>query len=100
MTSKLLPPTLTGPVDIAASELDHLVFYEKPLRKFERVLLHQLKGYPRTSRSFVRSAFAWLGDRLWIKNRLVKNFGYSEVSATDVLNYVASIFARGDVKKV
>jgi len=29
-----------------------------------------------------------------IKARLIKNFGYNEVSATDVLNYVASIFAR------
>ena len=33
-----------------------------------------------------------------IKSRLIKNFGYNEVSATDVLNYVASIFARGDAK--
>jgi serine protein kinase len=33
-----------------------------------------------------------------IKSRLMKNFGYNEVSATDVLNYVASIFARGDAK--
>ena len=34
-----------------------------------------------------------------IKARLIKNFGYNEVSATDVLNYVASIFARGDAKE-
>jgi len=33
-----------------------------------------------------------------VKQRLVKNFGYNERSATDVLNYVASIFARGDSK--
>ena len=26
------------------------------------------------------------------------NFGYDEESATDVLNFVASIFARGDTK--
>jgi serine protein kinase len=31
-----------------------------------------------------------------IKARLIKSFGYNEVSATDVLNYVASIYARGD----
>jgi serine protein kinase len=31
-----------------------------------------------------------------VKARLIKNFGYNEQSATDVLNYVASIFARGD----
>lgn len=33
-----------------------------------------------------------------VKQRLIKNFGYNEQSATDVLNYVASIFARGDSK--
>ncbi|MBS1985729.1 MAG: serine protein kinase [Bdellovibrionales bacterium] len=34
-----------------------------------------------------------------VKARLIKNFGYDEVSATDVLQYVASIFARGDSKQ-
>ncbi|MCC6138849.1 MAG: serine protein kinase [Bdellovibrionaceae bacterium] len=34
-----------------------------------------------------------------VKSRLIKDFGYDEVSATDVLQYVASIFARGDVKE-
>jgi serine protein kinase len=33
-----------------------------------------------------------------VKSRLIKDFGYDEISATDVLQYVASIFARGDVK--
>lgn len=32
-----------------------------------------------------------------IKTRMIKNFGYNEESATDVLNYVSSIFARGDL---
>ncbi|MCG3136500.1 MAG: hypothetical protein HJJLKODD_00334 [Phycisphaerae bacterium] len=34
-----------------------------------------------------------------VKQRLIKYFGYNETSATDVLNYVASIFARGDSQK-
>ncbi len=33
-----------------------------------------------------------------VKSRLIKNHGYCETCATDVLNFVASIFARGDVK--
>jgi len=33
-----------------------------------------------------------------VKERMIRNFGYNEESATDVLNYVASIFARGDTK--
>jgi serine protein kinase len=33
-----------------------------------------------------------------VKQRMIKQFGYNHTSATDVLNYVASIFARGDSK--
>ena len=31
-----------------------------------------------------------------VKQRLIKEYGYNEKSATDVLDYVGSIFARGD----
>jgi serine protein kinase len=34
-----------------------------------------------------------------VKQRMIRNFGYNDQSATDVLNYVASIFARGDSKE-
>jgi serine protein kinase len=34
-----------------------------------------------------------------VKQRLIRNYGYDEESASDVLNYVASIFARGDAKR-
>ena len=34
-----------------------------------------------------------------VKSRLIRDYGYDEVSATDVLNYVASIFARGTTKE-
>jgi serine protein kinase len=34
-----------------------------------------------------------------IKSRLIKYYGYNEASANDVLSFVASIFARGDVKE-
>jgi serine protein kinase len=33
-----------------------------------------------------------------VKSRLVRAHGYCDICATDVLNFVASIFARGDVK--
>jgi serine protein kinase len=33
-----------------------------------------------------------------VKNRLIRNYGYCDICATDVLHFVASIFARGDVK--
>jgi predicted Ser/Thr protein kinase len=34
-----------------------------------------------------------------VKGRLIKNYGYCDVCSVDVLNYVASIFARGDTKQ-
>jgi serine protein kinase len=33
-----------------------------------------------------------------VKNRMIRNYAYCEICATDVLNFVASIFARGDAK--
>jgi len=34
-----------------------------------------------------------------VKSRLIRDYGYNDESATDVLQYVASIFARGDAKQ-
>ena len=34
-----------------------------------------------------------------VKTRLIQNYSYCEICSTDVLNFVASIFARGDVKR-
>ncbi|MCU0727107.1 MAG: serine protein kinase, partial [Planctomycetes bacterium] len=34
-----------------------------------------------------------------VKGRLKRNYGYCDVCATDILNFVASIFARGDVRE-
>ena len=34
-----------------------------------------------------------------VKGRLIKNYGYCDICATDALHFVASIFARGDVKR-
>jgi serine protein kinase len=33
-----------------------------------------------------------------VKQRMIRNYGYCEICSTDVLNFVASIFARGDAK--
>ncbi len=34
-----------------------------------------------------------------VKHRLIEQYGYCEICSTDVLNFVASIFARGDAKE-
>ncbi len=34
-----------------------------------------------------------------VKSRMIKYYSYCDICATDVLNFVASIFARGDIKE-
>jgi serine protein kinase len=34
-----------------------------------------------------------------VKERMIRNYDYCDICATDVLNFVASIFARGDAKE-
>jgi carbamoyltransferase len=59
---------------IQAGDLAHLVFYEKPLRTFERVLHNAVATFPRGWRSFPRQAHAWIGDKLWVRTTLAKAF--------------------------
>ncbi len=60
---------------VSINEIDWIVFYEKPLRKFERILVTHLSHFPRSSKAFSRAMFLWLGDRLWLKNRIASELG-------------------------
>ncbi|QDU67478.1 carbamoyltransferase N-terminal domain-containing protein [Engelhardtia mirabilis] len=64
-----------GEAGVEAPELDQVVFYEKPLKKFERVLVSNLRAFPRSSTSFAKGLFVWLGDRIWIKDRIASDLG-------------------------
>ena len=55
---------------ITAKDLDYLVFYEKPLPKFERILLSQLSTFPRSWQVFREAMIAWFSEKLWIKTVL------------------------------
>jgi carbamoyltransferase len=60
---------------IAPGDLDALVFYEKPLRTFERVLATSVATFPRGLLAFPRQMRSWLGERLWLKGTLCREFG-------------------------
>jgi carbamoyltransferase len=62
---------------IAAGDLNYVVFYEKPLLKFERILLTMLRTFPRSWRTFGESMITWFDEKLWIKALLQKNLGIS-----------------------
>ena len=52
------------------SELDRIVFYDKPLIKFERLLETYLSNAPRGFRSFVAAMPVWLKEKLYLKSVL------------------------------
>jgi carbamoyltransferase len=54
------------------AELDHVVFYDKPLLKFERLLETYLSTVPRGLRSFAKAMPVWLGEKLFQKREIVE----------------------------
>ena len=58
-------------------QLDAVVFYEKPMLKFERILSSALRSFPRSWRSFPRSMKNSLGEKLWVKGIIASHLGVS-----------------------
>ena len=56
---------------ITARDLDYVVFYEKPLLKFERILMTNLATFPRSWATFRESMVAWFNEKLWIKGQIM-----------------------------
>ena len=54
--------------NIQSSELDYVVFYEKPFIKFERIIKTVIWSFPKTFNLFQESMKNWLFDKLWIRN--------------------------------
>lgn len=52
---------------LTAEELDAVVFYERPMLKFERVLTSLLRAFPRSWRSFPHAMRNALGEKIWVK---------------------------------
>ncbi len=57
---------------IRATDLDYVVFYDKPFLKFERLLETYLAFAPRGFKSFVTSLPIWLKDKLFQKSQIAK----------------------------
>ncbi len=60
---------------IKGADLDYVVFYEKPLVKFERILMTALGAYPSAWRVFREAMITWFNDKLWIKGLIVRTLG-------------------------
>ena len=61
---------------ISADDLDHVVFYDKPLLTFERLLETYIEYAPRGFRSFIKAMPVWLSEKLWTRERIQKLMGF------------------------
>lgn len=80
---------------ITAEELDYVVFYEKPLRKFERILMNTLQVFPQSWAVFRESMIAWFNDKLWIKGTILTTLNIPDEKLLFVehhLSHAASAF--------
>jgi carbamoyltransferase len=56
--------------NIALSDIDYVVFYDKPLLKFERILETYISYAPIGLKSFAKAMPVWLKDKLFLKKTL------------------------------
>jgi serine protein kinase len=89
---------------IGALAIDGKTFDYKTNERLQKALEQKLFEDQKDSIKLTSSSPTWSTSETQekidiVKERMIRNFGYNEESATDVLNYVASIFARGDAKQ-
>ena len=85
--------------NLRPDDLEYVVFHEKPLWKFERLIITQLQHFPRSFGAFRRTALGWLTDKLWIRNTIANELGVDTrkiIFCNHHLSHAASAFYTSD----
>ena len=61
--------------NLEPEELDAVVFYERPMLKFDRIVTSSLRAFPRSWRSFPKAMHKSLGEKIWIKGIISSQLG-------------------------
>jgi carbamoyltransferase len=59
----------------SGADLDYVVFFEKPFRKFDRILMTVLQTYPKSWKVFRESMITWMLDKLWVGSVIESELG-------------------------
>jgi len=70
--------------NLKLSQIDHIVFYEKPFLKFERLLETYLAFAPKGFSSFCMSMPIWLKEKLFQKKLLYENLKKNDENFKDI----------------
>ncbi len=57
------------------ADLDAVVFYERSMLKFERILTCSLRAFPRSWRSFPHAMKNSLGEKVWVRGIIASHLG-------------------------
>jgi len=60
---------------IEPETLDAVVFYERPMLKFDRILTCALRAFPRSWRSFPQAMKSSLGEKVWVRGIISSYLG-------------------------
>ncbi|MFH1739412.1 MAG: carbamoyltransferase [bacterium] len=61
---------------ISINQVDYVVFYDKPILKFDRLLETYFGSVPKGIRSFLAAMPLWLKEKLWMTDTIGKTLGY------------------------
>ena len=62
---------------ITTGDLDSIVFYDKPILKFDRILASYIHAAPRGLLSFVKAMPVWIKEKLWTEDLIRNELGYN-----------------------
>jgi carbamoyltransferase len=60
---------------LAPDDLDAVVFYERSMLKFERILSSALRAFPRSWKSFPHAIKNSLGEKVWVRGIIASELG-------------------------
>ena len=63
---------------IQGADLHYVVFFEKPFRKLDRILMTTLQTYPQSWKVFRESMISWMLDKMWVSTTLQAELGISK----------------------
>jgi carbamoyltransferase len=87
---------------ISADDLDYIVFYEKPLVKFERIVLSTLNTFPKSAAVWREAMVSWLKEKLWVKSAINNHLqcGFEKILFCDHhMSHAASAFFASPFKE-
>ena len=58
--------------NIKIKDIDYVVFYEKPLKKFLRILNSSIEHFPYSRKYFISQMKRWLSEKIWTKTNIIK----------------------------